>query len=475
MQLEGDSEGEEDGVNIITGSHQQENQASIAAAMGNVTSIIGHGPDYVIALGDNFYDKGVYSSTDVLWSTYFKQMYLTNYTALNVSWYAVLGNHDYGYGYTGIAAQLEGPSTDDNNWHLPANDYIKTFPLPDGGYIAIVFIDTVTLAPSECDSCSYQNASDGKALAEQYSKIEGMLSSVTTSDNAATWLLMVGHYPIFSAGSHGDSEEMVSTIQPLITKYGVHAYFCGHDHISEHLMHEGSHYFVAGAGSKTDALGSDGSEADLLWAGTGYSAYGIGIATNDVFTVTYVNTYSQVVYNYTLTNPTTSVARNPTVQPTVAPSLASPKRPLEKITPKVEDNAKPVFEVVMLVGIAFFASFLLLPFQACNLMYKKWKEDRISNGDTVDTRSAITYIDYHPTELEGGAGNSDMYTSYDPYGMDGDMDGDQLPYGFQEEPVLETLTEPSTVTPSRPPKPLLPRDVLPEQVELADPHTIESG
>ena len=47
-----------------------------------------------------------------------------------------------------------------------------------------------------------------------------------------TWLLVAGHYPIYSVGEHGDTSELKSYLQPLLQKYNVHAYFCGHDHLS---------------------------------------------------------------------------------------------------------------------------------------------------------------------------------------------------------------------------------------------------
>jgi 3',5'-cyclic AMP phosphodiesterase CpdA len=47
-----------------------------------------------------------------------------------------------------------------------------------------------------------------------------------------TWLLVAGHYPVFSTGEHGDTSELKSYLLPLLTKYKVHAYFCGHDHFS---------------------------------------------------------------------------------------------------------------------------------------------------------------------------------------------------------------------------------------------------
>ena len=44
-------------------------------------------------------------------------------------------------------------------------------------------------------------------------------------DNAAadppTWLLVAGHYPMFSSGDHGDTAELKSYLLPLLQRYKV--------------------------------------------------------------------------------------------------------------------------------------------------------------------------------------------------------------------------------------------------------------
>jgi 3',5'-cyclic AMP phosphodiesterase CpdA len=55
-------------------------------------------------------------------------------------------------------------------------------------------------------------------------------------ESQATWIIVAGHYPIVSRGEHGDILELLTYLQPLLEKYDVDAYICGHDHISEHLV-----------------------------------------------------------------------------------------------------------------------------------------------------------------------------------------------------------------------------------------------
>ncbi len=49
------------------------------------------------------------------------------------------------------------------------------------------------------------------------------------------WLIVAGHYPIYSAGSNGDINELKQNLLPLLLEYKIDAYISGHDHISEHL------------------------------------------------------------------------------------------------------------------------------------------------------------------------------------------------------------------------------------------------
>jgi hypothetical protein len=130
---------------------QSTNQAAIAKAMGSYSDSFK--PSFIIALGDNFYSNGVSSSTDSYWDYLWVNVYLDYYPSLRVSWYPVFGNHDYGYGAQGVQAQLDRTLIDEY-WSFPATNYSKTFDIPQGGTVTVVFIDTTILAPSENKCCN---------------------------------------------------------------------------------------------------------------------------------------------------------------------------------------------------------------------------------------------------------------------------------------------------------------------------------
>lgn len=65
------------------------NQSLTAYEMGVYGWVVD--AQFVIALGDNFYNDGTESTEDELWQTAFHDIY--GAPSLNVPWYGVLGNH----------------------------------------------------------------------------------------------------------------------------------------------------------------------------------------------------------------------------------------------------------------------------------------------------------------------------------------------------------------------------------------------
>lgn len=128
------------------------------------------------------------------------------------------------------------------------------------------------------------------------------------------------------SGDDGDISELKSYLLPLLDKYNVHAYICGHDHVGEHLIHpdHSTQFFVIGAGTMITSYAKSTSEATALYFGAGYASFAVMTATPQSLTTQWVDTSGTVRYEYILTNPMTM---EPTSTPTLHPSVDQSQRP----------------------------------------------------------------------------------------------------------------------------------------------------
>eukprot|EP01041_Mallomonas_annulata_P000624 gene624-1208_t len=249
----------------------------IAKAMANYAST--YPADFLIALGDNFYNNGVSSTTDSLWTSVYTNVY--NYDSLQIPWYAIFGNHDYGTnkGIGSLDAQIE---FEDNRWHA-GHCYMQSMKLPNSETaIDIVFIDSTLIAPEETYMTS---TTSGITATEQETRRDEQLQCLENylSKSTAQYLIVAGHYPIFSTGknSPGDMTSMVETVYPLLEKYNVDMYLCGHDHRLEHLSYKTASggtmdFIISGAAGKPDnqlSTGVTSAATSLFSAATGGFAF----------------------------------------------------------------------------------------------------------------------------------------------------------------------------------------------------------
>ena len=197
-------------------------------------------PSFVIALGDNFYERGVSGVDDEKWINVFEDIY-----KLPCKWYAILGNHDY---LQNPCAQIDyykkGLS---QRWIMEDKYYTKFFPLKNSKMLQIIFLDTVTLAPiTSSNFIPYDFETDIIAQGE----IQKIWLESTLKHSSATWKIVVGHYPILSGGEHGNTPELVNYLKPLLEKYKVSTYISGHDHSLQVIKNNNVVYLVNGVGSK---------------------------------------------------------------------------------------------------------------------------------------------------------------------------------------------------------------------------------
>uniref|UniRef100_A0A7S3QLC8 Calcineurin-like phosphoesterase domain-containing protein n=1 Tax=Dunaliella tertiolecta TaxID=3047 RepID=A0A7S3QLC8_DUNTE len=253
------------------------NQRLVAALMGQQSTC--YRPSFVLSTGDNFYPHGLRAH-----DPYFVKTFTDVYTAqgLQVPWYCVLGNHDYGeFGSLrgGCMAPefslcppnccysaswqdsltipsitgRESVAAMDPRWNLKQGAWRKSFAA--GNLVDVVFTDTTPFMRRYRHK-AWGNMSGGvlrQDVYKQFVEIQDLMRS-----SSATWKLVVGHHPIRSYGEHcqlGGDEDCLDMqfLKPVLQKFKADVYMSGHDHGIQLLKDPGSdvHFLVSGAGSNT--------------------------------------------------------------------------------------------------------------------------------------------------------------------------------------------------------------------------------
>ncbi|MFA6032639.1 MAG: metallophosphoesterase family protein [Myxococcota bacterium] len=61
-------------------------------------------------------------------------------------------------------------------------------------------------------------------------------------------IFVVYHDPAYTYSEHGNNEETIANIVPLMKQYGVKIAFAGHNHLYEHIVKDGIHHMTLGGG-----------------------------------------------------------------------------------------------------------------------------------------------------------------------------------------------------------------------------------
>ncbi|RZC80768.1 hypothetical protein C5167_043347 [Papaver somniferum] len=184
------------------GRRGSSNQTLVADQMGKIGETLD--PDFVISVGDNFYDTGLKSVDDPA----FKESFMNIYTApsLQKQWYLVLGNHDY---KGDVEAQLSPMLQKlDSRW-LCLKSYIV-----DAEIVDFFFIDTTPFVENYHRAHTY----DWRGLTSRNDYIPKYLEELKTvlKESDAKWKIVVGHHTLRSAGQHRDTRELVEQLLPIL-------------------------------------------------------------------------------------------------------------------------------------------------------------------------------------------------------------------------------------------------------------------
>lgn len=217
-------------------------QKATAREMSKVAEQVG--ADFVLALGDNFYFKGV----DSVDSPRFQDTFESVYTAksLRIPWYILAGNHDH---IGNVKAQIEY-SQRSNRWKYPAYYYELNFHIPNTQKtLTIIMLDTVMMCGNSND---YADAQPKGPVREVDASRQLVWLQDRLARSKADFLLVAGHYPVWSVSEHGPTQCLLQQVHPLLIKYKATAYLCGHDHNLQYIEESGVGYVVSGAGNFLD-------------------------------------------------------------------------------------------------------------------------------------------------------------------------------------------------------------------------------
>lgn len=236
------------------GSNQPPQQA-VASGMAAYVQKHSLKPDALLLVGDNFYSKMEGGIKSERWRTGFEDMYPAS--VFSGPCPAVLGNHDYHDNAGGERTQLAYAKQGGTRWTMPNKWYRMDFPSGGNPLVTFLFIDTnlkaVSGGPNPKDKEKKPKASLTEAEEqEQWAWLKGELAKPR-----APFTVVMGHHPVYSNGSHGDTKALVAQLDPLLQEHGVHLYLCGHDHDLQHLELEGrktSHVLSGGGGARVREL-----------------------------------------------------------------------------------------------------------------------------------------------------------------------------------------------------------------------------
>ncbi|XP_052774583.1 tartrate-resistant acid phosphatase type 5-like [Mya arenaria] len=275
-------------------------ETKVAKQMAKVSEM--YQSSFNLALGDNFYSNGVTDVDDKRFKETFEDVY--HYDSLMNPWYIVAGNHDH---YGNASAQIAYTKRSER-WNFPDYYYSLNFKIPGGDGVDIIMIDTVLL----CGNTDHDIVGDQPHGPENVKVAEDHWAWLDTQlkSSKAEYLLVAGHFPVYSIAEHGPTKCLTNRLKPMLNKYNVTAYFCGHDHNLQHISSSESgwtvDYFVSGAGNivednKSHERDIPAGSLKFFWAKLiDLGGFAVVEATSKNMTMSFVDGFGSTLYSYTM-------------------------------------------------------------------------------------------------------------------------------------------------------------------------------
>jgi len=218
----------------------QPGEVAVAVGIGEFAAT--ENVSFVLALGDNFYPLGLcnnetlapYNNTcaarfdpragtaaDPRFQTTFESVFSRS-SLKDIVWHVVAGNHD---ALGNVSASITYSQLS-RRWHHPHFWYKVSEPtgVAPGEMVDILMFDTTL-----CYGI-WSDPEHDVLCQQQLGWLEEELAAST-----AAYLFVGGHYPVWSACAHGNTEWAIQTLLPLMAAYNATGYLSGHDHCGEFL------------------------------------------------------------------------------------------------------------------------------------------------------------------------------------------------------------------------------------------------
>ncbi|KAL5553331.1 hypothetical protein UlMin_040732 [Ulmus minor] len=269
------------------------NQSEVALQMGLVGEKLDI--DFVISTGDNFYESGLTGVDDPAFEESFTNIYTAS--SLQKQWYTVLGNHDY---RGNVEAQLSPVLQKlDSRWLC-----LRSFVL-DTEIAEFFFVDTTPFV-DKYFTHPEDHVYDWSGTSPRKAYLSNILKDVDTAlkESTAKWKIVVGHHTMRSAGQHGNTEEIVAHLLPILKENNVDLYINGHDHCLEHISSSdsGIQFLTSGGGSKAwrgDVSWWDPKEMKFYYDGQGFMSVQI---TQTQLDIAFYDIFGHVLHKWDTSN-----------------------------------------------------------------------------------------------------------------------------------------------------------------------------
>jgi tartrate-resistant acid phosphatase type 5 len=212
--------------------------------------------DAVVLLGDNFYPRGVKSTTDPYWNDRWRALY-SGPCLSRIPFYAALGNHDYD---GNPSAQIRYSRVEPGRWVMPARAFTVRF----GNLLTLTNIDTNF--PDVC----------GLPALCSLDWLERSLARFP-----ATWKIAFGHHPAMGGKKYPRLKPFARrTVPPFLCRNDFDMYWSGHEHVfldiegrNEDLPCDIRQLVMGGGGAEVNPVAPAGGQVKFS-----LSALGVGVA-----------------------------------------------------------------------------------------------------------------------------------------------------------------------------------------------------